>query len=244
MIMQFPVDSYSVRAQYAPGLIVALPVLVTLWTCFQPEMETISTLTGSVISGAVFYFLSVVARSNGKRIEPGLWKSWGGPPSTTFLSWNDSRLGPDLKAKYHEAVRRYFGLPMPSQEEEQASSDRASRLIEQAFVRVKTLIREKDKRGLWVTANAEYGFARNLYGSRWMWLIISFLMSAIPILFLWRAFDALILVGIIINVLSLTACVGFGFIVLPSYSRQVGNRYAEHAWESFLMIAEGAANAE
>jgi hypothetical protein len=58
--MEFPIDSYDLKARYAPGLLLALPVLITLWTCFNKEIKDISTLVGILLSAAITYGLSVL----------------------------------------------------------------------------------------------------------------------------------------------------------------------------------------
>jgi len=236
--MKFPIDSYDIKARYAPALLLSLPIIITFWTCFPKEVEAISKLLSGILSGTILYALSVVIRALGLKVEPELWKSWGGAPSTIIVSWSDSRLGNDLKAKIHQIVHSHLGLPMPSKEEEAADSSKAHDLIGQAFSRVKGLIRKKDKAGLWSVANAEYGFARNLYGSRGLWLIISCIMTFLSAGILWRQFNALVFLGFMINIVILVSCVILGWFILPAYTERVGFRYAEHAWESFLNIAD------
>jgi len=236
--MRFPVDSYDLKARYFPSVILALPVLVTLWTCFYYEIETVSKIWGGIFSAAVLYFISIFVRALGEKIEPRLWESWGGAPSTLLVSWVNNRIGDNLKAKYHEMVRLDQGLPMPTKEEEQADPPKAAQMIEDAFERVKGVIRKNDKGGLWWIADAEYGFARNLHGSRWVWLILSILAPLVTAGFLWKKFSELVLVGFILLFLNLIGCVFFGWFLLPDYTEQVGFRYAEHSWESFCNIAE------
>lgn len=236
--MKFPIDSYEMKARYAPGLLLAFPVIVTFWTCFRIEIQVISNVFNGISSIVIWYILSVYVRYNGKKIESMLWKSWGGAPSTVLVSWKDSRFAHDLKAKYHRMIIKDQGLPMPTKGDEEAEPEKAACLIEQAFTRVKGVIRKYDKDGLWSIANAEYGFARNLLGSRVVWLIISIVMAAISAGFLWQKFNNLILVGFIINFLVLIGCVVFGWFILPKLTKQLGFRYAEHAWESFCNIAE------
>lgn len=236
--MKFPVDSYDIKARYAPALLLSLPIIITFWTCFPKEVEAISKLLSGVFSGAILYALSVVVRALGLRVEPELWKSWGGPPSTIIVSWSDNRLGNDLKAKIHQRVHSGLGLPMPSKEEEAADSSKAHDLIGQTFSRVKGLLRKKDKSGLWSISNAEYGFARNLYGSRVFWLLISCLMTFLSAGILLRQFNTLAFLGLMANIVILVSCVILGWFILPDYTERVGFRYAEHAWESFLNITE------
>jgi len=161
----------------------------------------------------------------------------GGDPSTQLVSWKNDRLGEGLKKKYHEMVRQDLGLPMATKEEEQADPQKAAKMTEDAFRRVKGIIRKNDAKGLWSIANAEYGFARNLYGSRWLWLILSIICLIISAAFLWIQFSNLVMVGFIILCLNLVGCMLFLWFLLPDYTKQVGFRYAEHSWESYYNIA-------
>lgn len=236
--MKFPADSYDLKARFAPGMIVTLSFLITFWTCFQTEAKAISGPLGGITSIVVWYLLATCVRYCGKRIENKLWKTWGGAPSTVIVLWGDKTLGDGLKAKYHETVERVIGLPMPNKDQEKSNPQESADLIGQAFQRVKGILRQYDKGGLWSVANTEYGFARNLYGSRLIWLLISILMTAACILSIYFSYSNLKLIGLTLNLLNLICCVTFGWFVLPKLTKKIGFRYAEHAWESFCNIAE------
>jgi hypothetical protein len=241
MDLKFPVDSYDLKARYAPALIVSLPVLITLWTCFYSETQHISKLVSGILSAAILYFMSVLVRSYGKKFEKELWKSWGGSPSTQLVLWNNKRIGEGLKAKYHECVQKESGLPMPTKEQEESDPKQAESMIDDAFKRVKGVIRKHDKNGLWSIANAEYGFARNLLGSRKLWIIITLVCLATSGACLWFSFSNIVLTGFVLLVLNLIGCIVFSQQVLPTYTKQVAFRYAEHAWESYCNIVESMA---
>jgi len=238
MDMKFPIDSYDLKARYMPALLVSFPVLILLWTCFYPEIETISKIVGGILSAAILYFISIFVRALGKRIEAGLWESWGGAPSTQLVLWKNDNLGEGLKKKYHEIVREDLGLPMPTKQEEQAAPQKATKMTEDAFRAVKGVIRKHDSKGLWSIANAEYGFARNLYGSKWLWVALSITCFVISALFLWKQSSNLVMVGFIILCLNLAGCIIFSWFLLSEYTKQVGFRYAEHSWEAYYNIAE------
>ena len=236
MDLKFHIDSYEMKARYAPAFLLSLPVLISLWSCYQVEYTALSNVTNGILSIVIIYVLSVVIRSLSRRTEPKLWASWGGAPSTVLVSWQDTRLGEELKGLYLQAVRDKLNLPVSSKEEEKADPGRAAKLADQAFQRIKGVIRQKDKEGLWSVANADYGFARNLYGSRVLWLIVSSLTVLISAFNLYSNFNNTILIGLIINLLFLFGCIYFGWFILPEYTKQVAFRYAEHAWESFYNI--------
>jgi hypothetical protein len=197
------------------------------------EFMRLSDVFKGILSLIIVYVLAIIVRALGKRIEPNLWKSWGGAPSTQIMSWKNEIIGPELKKLYFRAVQEKLELPTPSREEEEVNPIRAADLINQAFKRVQGLIRQRDKNGLWSIANADYGFARNLLGSRPLWVIISAVMMIISGYNVYSQFSKPILIGSVGNAVMLLASIYVGWYILPEYTRQVAFRYAEHAWESF-----------
>lgn len=236
--IKFPVDAYDLKARYAPGLLLVLPILLTIWTCFNSEIKEISNFIGGILSAALVYGLSVIVRGMGQKLELKLKKRWGGFPSTLVVSLGDDTLGQNLKKQYLEAAHKYLKLPIPSLEEQRDNPDKSSRMIEQIFTRIKGVIREKDKHGLWSIALAEYGFVRNLYASRSIWLVCCIIGCGLSGLFLYINFTKLILVGLILNGFLLTGCLLLGWVILPQHTQKVGFRYAENCWESFYNICQ------
>ena len=82
---------YTLRARTYPALLVVLPVGVVLFA-WVPDG---SFLEGGVISllatGVGTALLAQWGRDAGKRREPQLWKSWGGPPTTRLLRFRDAK---------------------------------------------------------------------------------------------------------------------------------------------------------
>jgi len=236
--LKFPIDSYEMKARTLPALIISIPLLITLWSCYKAEFTALSEIFKGVLSLAIIYALSIFMRALGKRIEEKLWESWGGAPSTQIVSWRNRTIGDDLKALYLQAVRDKLKLPTPTKEEEEADPEQAANLIKQAFKRIQGVIRQKDKDGLWSIANADYGFARNLLGSRFLWLLVSAAMTGISVFNVYCQFSNTILIGMIFNAMMTLASLHVGWSILPEYTKQVGFRYAEHAWESFYNVIE------
>lgn len=236
--LTFPIDSYEIKARIAPALLISLPVLFTMWTCYNAAFSTLSDLFKGTLSIVVIYGFSIVVRALGKRIEPQLWTAWGGKPSTQIVSWRNTIIGDDLKALYLQAVRNDLKLPTPSKENEAADPVKAADLFGQAFKRIQGVIRQKDKDGLWSIANADYGFARNLLGSRILWLVISLTMTAVSAINLYIKIDTTPLVGMVLNILMDILVIYIGWFILPNYTKRVAFRYAEHAWESFYNVSQ------
>lgn len=170
-------DAYEIRARMVPTLIVGLPLLVTLPVAVlqTPKASNLpfQILGGVLLSLAILYTFSFLVRYLGKRIEPSLWTTWGGAPSTRFLRWRDSTFNSDLKRKLHTAVERCCDVQLRSEQEEVEDRADADSKIGQAFLQIKSMVRNQQPDGVWSKHNAEYGFNRNLLGSRHLWLLLS-----------------------------------------------------------------------
>ena len=173
----------------------------------------------------------------GKIAEIQLWNDWGGNPAANLLLWNNEIIHDDLKQQYHELIKTYLSLLMFSREEERSDETTAVERSKQAFCRVRGLLRKYDPAGLWFTDLAEYGFSRNLYGSRVVWRIIAGLMVCTSGLFLFREWNNLIFLGFMINSGMLFFSFYFGGNVMKKMAEDIAYRYGQHSWESFQNIA-------
>lgn len=236
-------DAYETKARVAPAVLVSFPLLTSLWTCFSWEGVSIGgKALGGVATVAMVYAASITVRSLGRVIEPGLWQGWGGAPSTSLVRWRDLTISKDLKRQYHEAIKSFMNLPVASESEELSDPEKADELISQAFTRVKGILREKDKGGLWFSNDADYGFQRNLLGSRKLWLITSAAGFVTNGLFSLFRPTEMIIGGLVINLIVLIGMIFMGWFILPKGVKQTAFRYAESAWESFLNIASNQKN--
>ncbi|GFK95414.1 hypothetical protein NNJEOMEG_03277 [Fundidesulfovibrio magnetotacticus] len=236
--MNFPIDSYELRARYAPSLIVVTPFLITLWACAPTEFQGVAAFSGGILSIVVWYSFSVFVRYCGKRAEKQIWNEPSEKPVVSFLLWNNNMIGRDLKMQYHKVIYDCLHLPTWSPEFEEGDPLKAAQYGRQAFVRAKGVVRRLDPNGLWYIDLADYGFARNLYGARWYWVGVSVCMSftSLFLVLLGRSSDMLIL-GLIMNIFMLLFSFVFGR-VLGDLSKEIALRYAQHFWESFLNLSE------
>jgi hypothetical protein len=245
MVEEF-LDPYEIKARIAPGLILSVAVLVDV-VCAAPLLSNLPLFAATgVCSLALIYGLGNFARARGEAIEPELWKSWGGPPSTRFLRHRDIHFGDGLKTSIRIELRRRFGIHLVSPEDEANNSDFADREVVDAFRRVRAYLREKSADGLWLKHNIEYGFCRNLLGCRVLWLVVSFASLGFAIANALRTGQSVVNAGSIVGLLSLVCAVYVGWAVLPAGTKSVANEYAESAWMAFLHLsqAEPAHNSE
>lgn len=230
-------DQYEIKARIAPAIIISLPLAISSIVIALTVSDKFAQLV--ISSGFVFvvfsYGLSFLIRYYGREIETSLWASWDGPPSTRIMRWGDSTLGENIKQQLHEAVENCCGIELSSKDQESNDRSKADAQIEQAFLQVKAIVRQDDPEGIWAKHSAEYGFHRNLLGSRRIWLIFSIIGVIICGITLYFEKDNILILGAIINILLTTISIVSGWHYLPTIIKITADRYAESVWISFLV---------
>jgi hypothetical protein len=99
------VDTYTARARLIPALLSVLPAAVTVYA-WDPGNPLGWNGIGAIITGAGgAYLLSFIARDFGKRVEPKLFKKWGGRPTEVMLM-HSGPMDPVLRQRRHDAIAR------------------------------------------------------------------------------------------------------------------------------------------
>ena len=237
MIDKF-LDPYELKARVAPGLIVALPLLVAAFYAAPVLSSWPIFAASSVCSLALLYGLSHIVRARGRAIEAELWDRWGGPPSTRLMRHRDNTFGWDLKLSIQGALSRKFSVRLLTPDEEGKNPDRADKTIVDAFRQVRQYLRQHDPDGLWFKHVVEYGFCRNLLACRVMWVLVALSATA------FAAFYGVSTGAGVLNPASGIGCVSFlcalyfGWGLLPDAVKRIGESYADSAWMSFLRTSE------
>ena len=150
----------------------------------------------------------------------------------------DSFLSHDQKKRIQLAVLNRFGIKLMSIEEECECPALADRRIMDAFREIKELLRRYEGCGLVDKHGAEYGFARNLCGSRMIFVVqgvSGILVSGFKGKWPHWTFTP----GCWGNVFLLTLWVPFAWLILPRMLMLSADAYAGRAWVTFLSLAEG-----
>lgn len=227
-------DAYDRKARVLPSLIVLLPVLCTTFLSFpQVEHSPIFIAGSGVVSVALIYFFSHVVRSLGAIAEPALWESWGGPPSTRMVRWRDRTLADATKVQLRLAVEAHCGIRLPSMDVEAANPGTADQFINDAFRQVREFLRLSDEEGLWQKHNVEYGFARNLFGSRWLFIVLAVLSISVCAVAAQLNDSVSLSRCAALNAFLILMWLPFMFGILPQMVKHAADRYAERAWLTF-----------
>jgi len=230
-------DAYEMRARIAPTIVVFLPITITASLIIGSITKPLNGyISGGILFFALVYALSHFVRQLGKNIEDSLWQKWDGPPSTRFLRWRDIYIGFDVKNQLHALVESKCGIKLHSKEDEEAFPREADEKIEQAFFKVKGIVRKNDASGLWNKHNAEYGFLRNLLGSRMVWLLTSLVCLIASCGYFHFGQKGSIILSIVINASFCLISLLSGWIFLPKAVRDSADRYADSIWNTFLIL--------
>jgi hypothetical protein len=232
------VDGYDWKARLIPTGILLLPLFSSVYFYFPGLLASPLQLAGSsLMSFALIYLASMFFRDRGVRYGKQFWEKRGGLPSTRFCRIRDSHLGADQKNRIQLAVLHKFGIKLMSLEEECESPDVADRRIMNAFREVKEFLRRSDGCGLVDKHGAEYGFVRNLCGSKMIFVVEAIagfmgcgFKSKWPH---WNLNN-----GCLANVVLLLFWIPFAWLILPEMLTLNAETYAGRAWVTFLSVAE------
>ncbi|WP_141750789.1 MULTISPECIES: hypothetical protein [Stenotrophomonas] len=157
-------DPYERKARLAPALIVLMPLTVSFITACREELDAMRILAAVLVTFcAPFLFCSIV-RFQGKQLEAKLVIRWGGLPSTILLRHRDARLNPQVKMRYHRAIRDKLGLPLPTAARERNDPRSADHAYEAAVAVLRD--RSRGTESLVLKENISYGFFRNMSALR------------------------------------------------------------------------------
>ena len=162
------IDRYVLFARVAPVAIVALSLFLAVSSWIPFSQWPVKLVGGSVFLAIGAFILAQLTRDAGKRIEPALWASWGGPPSIRMLRHRDPTIAVGSKAAMH---RRLIELGvvdhMPTEDEERQNPDAADAVYRTCsdWLRRKALeLKANAPFDVVHSENISYGFYRNLLG--------------------------------------------------------------------------------
>ena len=238
-------DDYERRARLVPGLLAILPFIVLFAVFGLRQIPAVSYVLGILaVAGVGPVLIAGGVRSFGKSAERRLWKSWGGPPTTTWLRLEPPTDNEVQRTMWRKAVEAVSGVPLPSLRAERRDAAKADTVIETAVTRVRRKT-GKEKFPFLFSENRNYGYERNLYGVRWAARGASLL-------------SALALAGYIVwvaplvhrpqvsagNLFGIAACLicFVGWFILPSKKRvkDAADRYANELLHAAVTLQEGS----
>ncbi len=167
-------DQYSLRARLQPALLTLLPAAIGVFAWAGPGVKWQSALWTLFGTAGGTCFLAIVARNFGKKIENGLWQSWGGSPTTQLLRHSGSA-NPVMRDRWHKSLAKLLGRPFPTAQEEAANPNSADDVYGAAARLQINKTHDTKKYPLVFKENMHYGFCRNLYAMRAIGITVAIL---------------------------------------------------------------------
>lgn len=230
-------DGYSRKARLAPAFIGAFPVILVCVALIPALINWKKLWLLLVASGAVI-LVDQLVRDRGRAIQPGLWESWGGPPTTSALRHNGAR-NQTLLTRRHQRITTLIDQPIPSRRQEARNPAKADEAYEVAVKYLISQTRDTSEFRLVFLENCHYGFRRNMLGIRPIGLAVSvtaFLASMGGIvashygLIIWK------------DGFAVTACASLGLVffwwrvVNSEWVKSAANDYAERLLDALEVL--------
>ncbi len=161
-----PFDTYTLKARVAPALLMVLPLFLVIYAWLPGSLDLGILTTVGAFSLAAVVALAYEVGQAGRRIQPGLFESWGGAPTTQLLR-HSGEITPDAKARFREVLAKHRpDLVLPTAQLEQQDPSAADAAYEKAVEWLREQTREAGRFPLVADENATFGFHRNLYALR------------------------------------------------------------------------------
>lgn len=170
-------NPYDRRAKLYPMVLTLLPVALGI-TAWSPSSYQIEGVLGSaVILLALASLLTQLARDQGKRREPELFRLWGGRPSDRLFSYAAGGLAPATLARRHQTLTLLDpALTFPkSVAEEIASPTESAAACAAATELLIARTRSRTDFPLLFQENVNYGYRRNLWGMKPAGIVLAIL---------------------------------------------------------------------
>ncbi len=167
-------DAYTRRARIAPVVLAAAPLLPLAITALV-QLSAWQKLWAAAWL-AVPALVEELGRDQGRRLQPDLWRSWGGAPTTAMLRRRDTSNRVQVERR-HALLQQVLGPApaLPTETEEAQDPDGADAIYETAIGVLKERTRDPTQFPLVLSENARYGFRRNMLGLRPLGLASSLL---------------------------------------------------------------------
>lgn len=234
--MEIKFDRYTWRARVLPAYLTIAPALLAIAATLPEGLKLPLAGASAVVFVPLSYFLSQIASDFGKRLEPALWESWGGPPTTRFLRHDNDEFNAATRQRVHERLRA-LGLDIPTPDQEEADRPRALELYASAVADLRRLTRDTARFQLVYKGNAEYGFRRNLLGLKTCGVTLTLVALAgtgWALVHEWRAASVLAQVPAVIGLLTVGILLAWLVGVRSASVRITADRYALYLLEAAL----------
>ena len=116
-------DRYTWHARTLPVYFTSVSAILAIAAALPEGLNLPLASASGVVFVPLSYFFSQVGSDFGKHLEPSLWRSWGGPPTTRYLRHTNDEFNAATRERVHTRLRE-IGLEIPTAAEEESDPDR------------------------------------------------------------------------------------------------------------------------
>ena len=229
-------DMYSFRARVLPVYLTLAPVVLLLAAVVPEGLKLPIGGATAIVFAPISYFLSQLGADFGKRLEKGLWASWGGPPTTRFLRHGNPEFNEVTRGRVHTKLRQ-LGLHVPAREEQEQDPCAADTHYHSCTEELIRRTRDTGKFPLVFKGLTEYGFRRNLLGLKAFGVSLTVAGgagSAWSTYTAWTATNPLPAVSLVAGLISAGLLLAWLVWVAESTVKLSADRYARFILEAAL----------
>ena len=161
-------DAYTLKARYYPTSIVVVPLCLLVLSLAAGQLDLWRSLGVALVSGlGLAFVMDQIGRDGGRKRQPLLFESWGGPPTTLILRHSHGSIDKHTKARYHRTLSELLpDLELPNEDEETQNPGQADAVYASCTEFLKENTRDHERFPLVFQENSNYGFRRNLWGMK------------------------------------------------------------------------------
>jgi hypothetical protein len=222
-------NTYTRRARLVPGLFALLPVAVDVLVAVPSAVEWWQKVVAVLVAAGLWILPAQLIADRGKSRQDGLYRAWGGAPTTVGLRWSAAENKVAMRQR-HIDVSTATGIRLPDERAEAKDPLAADHAYEAAVAALREATRSKDAFPLVTEEVTNYGFRRNLYGARPAGITLAVLASAAAVagvVLAARGHHVSLGWSIAALVINLIWLIGWLTIVNPNFVRPAADRYAD-----------------
>lgn len=227
-------DDYTWKARKAPVLLVAVPPLFAAlpWLQAAQPASLIPAGVGCLLLG----FCGHLGRIRGGKLEPTLWASWGGKPTTRMLRHRDTPFDRTRLKLLHAKLATATSVPAPTPRAEEKDSEEADRIYETYETYLRNETRNREQFPLVREELVNYGYARNAWGLRPLGLTSALLSVAATLasaFWLWKTHSSSPWAGVVLALaLDSWFLYFWAFVAREDWVKMVAEKYASRLLEA------------
>lgn len=159
-------DSYERKTRLAPGLLAVLPIAVVIVSLGFRNQPVVAFIAGVLSTAGFPVLLASTVRQWGLKVQERLFTGEHALPTTEYLRHRGDPSTTQRRAQWRANVTNAVGHALPTPADEARDPAAADDRYNSAIAEIRQLTTDQKKFRLVFEENRNYGFERNLLGTR------------------------------------------------------------------------------